>query len=335
MTQENTSMNIVYIATHSFMDQLGTALFSLLESSHVSRLNIYILSPDMTDEDRQLLSKTADETSHVSCHLSFISIKGFEEKLPSAVNVSGFHPIIFARLMLADFLPDSVHTVLYMDCDTLVTGSLKALERHVFSPDTALAAVPELHMPAYRKAALALTPKDTYFNSGVLLINLDYWREQALAKAFLSYYEQNGAQLLYPDQDIINHCCRGHIEALSHRFNLPPVLVYFPRWFIRSYQPAYYRKDPAKYQAILRSPSIIHYLGDERPWMKGNYNPYRSTYYAVRMRSPWKDVPLIEGHERYLFCYHILNLITRICPWFRQLFTYIIGIRIYRIRKKP
>ena len=89
-----------------------------------------------------------------------------------------------------------------------------------------------------------------------------------------------------------------------------------------------------KYKEIIRHPSIIHYLGEERPWVHGNFSPYRKVYDSYKVQTPWKDTPMIYGKEKVLFCYHILNLITAAFPWFRRLFTKCIGIRYYQFAKK-
>ena len=318
-------MNILYIATDSYLPLLGTSILSLLENNDSA--DIYILSPDLSEKSQNILRDTA---SPYNARIYCINIAGFEQFFPSAMNTSGFHPIVLARLVADKYLPKSLDTVLYLDCDVIIDGSLKPL-LNVPLNKYAFAAVPELCMPDTQKAYIGLHDKDIYYNAGVVLLNLDYWRHSQMADKCVRYANEMQGRLLYNDQDVLNHCCRGHILRLSHRYNLSPVLHYFPRWFIRSYQPLYYCKSAREYRHILRHPAIIHYLGDERPWMKGNHNPYRDRYLHYRAMSPWKDTPLKSGRETYLFCYHMLNLITAVCPWFRKYFTKFIGIRYYRL----
>lgn len=326
-------MNIVYIATNSYTSMLGISILSLLENtSNLPTLDIYILSTDLCADNKLLLLQLADKYERA---LHFINISGFEQNFDFGFTTSGFHPIVLARLLLADYLPDTIDSILYLDCDVIVHGSLSHLEHLDFGKENyAFAAVPELCMPAQQKKYLNLTKDDIYFNCGILLINLNYWRAHKLQQRFIKYYADMKGNLLYNDQDILNHCCKGQIMPLSHIYNLPPVLYYFPRYFIRSYQPLYYRKDKSEYKNILKHPIIIHYLGEERPWIHGNFSPYRKIYNYYKSISPWQDVPLVYGKELYLFCYHILNCITFVCPWFRKAFTRWIGIRYYKLVKK-
>lgn len=324
-------MNVVYISTNSYIPFLGISLTSLLKNtSDIYTLDIYILSPDLSLDNQKKLSSLAKENQR---NIYFKNIPIDISPFSASSNISGFHPIVLSRLLLTQYLPERLNTVLYLDCDILVTNSLSELEQIPLN-NYAFAAVPELYMPAKQKKQLDLLPTDQYYNSGVLLINLDFWRKHQLTRKFINYYETSKNILLYPDQDILNHCCKGFIFPLSHKYNLAPVLHYFPRYFIKKYQSAYYCKNKNEYIKILKSPSIIHFLGDERPWLHGNHNPYRKLYNYYKSISLWKNEPLIYGKECYLFCYHILNCITKVCPWFRKIFTTYFGIHYYKLINK-
>ena len=326
-------MNIVYIATDSYVSMLGISLFSLLENNKsMEQLNIYILSTDLSQENQDVLLKMSDAYRR---HLHFVQIGDYQSAFSADTDTSGFHPIVLARLLLTRYLPQEVHTALYLDCDTIIHGSLDTMEPADFcKTDYAFAAVPEVYMPSAQKSFIGLKEKDIYYNCGVLLINMDYWRRKDLCQYFIDYYARMNGKLMYNDQDILNHCCRGHVFTLSQAYNFAPVLYYFPYYFIRKYQPAYMVSSRAKYKEIIRHPSIIHYLGEERPWVHGNCSPYRKVYDSYKAQTPWKDTPMIYGKEKVLFCYHILNLITAVFPWFRRLFTKCIGIRYYQFTKK-
>lgn len=325
------SMNVSYIATDSYTSLLGISLFSLLENNkEMQELNIYILSPDLSEKSHAMLSDLA-VTYHRT--VTVCDIRDFTHRFDFSFDTTGFSNVVLARLFMTHYLPDTVDSVLYLDCDVIVNQSLRDLEQ-IDLAGYAFAAVPELCMPTAQKAQIGLSAEDQYYNAGILYINLSFWREHRLEQSFLDYYASMNGHLLYSDQDILNHCCKGQILSLSHRYNLAPVLRYFPRYFIRTYQPAYYCRSAKEYREILQNPVMIHYLGDERPWFKGNFNPYRKLYDHYKKLSPWKDEPLISGRELYLFCYHILNCITLICPWFRKYFTRWIGIRCYTVMKK-
>lgn len=323
-------MNIVYIVTDSYVPLMGISMTSVLMNCiEKQKMDFYICSTDISEGHKKQL-KVLTEKYRSNIH--FIDVSDYADHFDFAFSTSGFHPIVLARLLLANYLPESVKNVLYLDSDVIVDGELAELD-YVKLDGQAFAAVPELHMPSKEKKNIGLKEEDVYFNCGVMLINLEFWRKNHVEEKFLDYFKMKQGQLLYNDQDILNHCCKGNIKKLSHKFNYNPALYYFPRYFIRNYQPEYDIRA-AEYKDIQKKPVVIHYLGEERPWYHGNFNPYRKVYEYYKEHSFWQDMELVYGKEKLLFCYHILNCITRVCPWFRKWFTEMIGIYYYKIAKK-
>lgn len=323
-------MNIVYIATDSYVPLMGISMTSvLMNKKEMQNLDFYICSTDISETHKEQLRQL---TEQYGSRIFFIDVSDYASHFEFEFSTSGFHSIVLARLLLADYMPEEVQKVLYLDSDVIVNGDLSELDS-VNLKGKAFAAVPELHMPQKEKKNIGLKKEDIYFNCGVMLINLEFWRKNHAAEKFLHYFEKKQGQLLYNDQDILNHCCKGRIEKLSHTFNYNPALYYFPRYFIRNYQPEY-DSSSSEYKEIRKSPKMIHFLGEERPWYHGNYSPYRKIYEYYREHSLWSDMEQTYGKEKILFCYHILNCITKICPWFRKWFTEMIGIYYYKIAKK-
>lgn len=320
-------MNVIYASNNDYAKYLGISMLSLFDNNQdLDNITVYILSQEIDKVNIDYLYSIANKYCR---SLKFIDISEFKKLIPFEFNTSGYNPITLSRLFLCSYLPSDLERILYLDCDIIVNGSIKELETISFDGNLA-AAVPELNMPVDKKALIGIQKEETYYNAGVLLVNLSLWHSLNVESLFIDYYRSMNGQLLYNDQDIINHCCKGRILTLSHTYNLSTNLFYFPRYFVKKLQPAYDTSSAANYSAILSAPAIIHYMGDERPWIAGNHNKYRKEYEYYLKRSPWKDEPLIEGQKLYMLCYHILNVITLVCPWFRILFSKLIGINKYK-----
>lgn len=287
---------------------------------------IYILDQDISVDNK---SKLQVIVKNYGRELVYIDIAEFKKMIPFDFDACGYNPITLSRLFLSSYLTNEMDRILYLDCDTIVSGSIAELETIPFDGNY-VAAVPELFMPDEKKALIGHAKEETYYNAGVLLVNMDLWRQNKLETEFVEYYRSMNGRLLYNDQDIINHCCKGKIKKLSHTYNLSTNLFYFHRFFVKKLQPAYDTDSITQYEEILRKPSIIHYMGDERPWIKGNHNKYCKFFYQYKDMSPWKEEPLIDGQQLYMLCYHTLNIITFICPWFRVAFSRLIGINKYK-----
>lgn len=320
-------MNIIYASNNEYAKYLGISMLSLFDNNRdLDKIAVYVLSQSIEPINIEYLYTIAKKYHR---EVNIIDISEFEKHIPFDFATSGFNSIVLSRLFLCSYLPSDIKRILYLDCDIIVKGSIKELETISFGQNLA-AAVPELYMPADKKALIGLKKEETYYNAGVFLVNLTLWRLKDMESVFIEYYHSMNGRLLYNDQDILNHCCKGKIKTLSHTYNLSTNLYYFPRYFVKKIQPAYDTKSSVRYSQILSKPTIIHYMGDERPWIEGNHNRYREQYEYYCKRSPWGKEPLVHGKEFYMFCYHVLNLITIVCPWFRMLFSKIIGINRYK-----
>lgn len=81
---------------------------------------------------------------------------------------------------------------------------------------------------------------------------------------------------------------------------------------------------------MVNNPIMIHFLGDERPWVRGNKNPYRAIFYGYMKASGWYDIPWVEGKGLYMNAYHVLNVITKVFPFVRTVVTNLIGINKFK-----
>lgn len=319
-------MDIVYASNDAYTPYLGISMLSLLESNKsLQRIRVFILGEEIHNSNIAKLTSIAE---HYNREIVFLDASTFRAKIPFDFDASGYNPITLSRLFLCSYLPNDVERVLYLDCDTNVNKSIEELETIDFG-NALCAAVPELNMPKENKAQIGHKCDECYYNAGVLLANLLAWREESIEQKFLDYFASVGGHLLYNDQDILNHCCKGRILTLPLKYNVSGNHFYFHRFMVKKLQPYYDVSNKAEYKETIALPTIIHYLGDERPWIEGNHNFYREIFRKYKAMSPYSAMPEIKGRRLYMLCYHILNLITYLCPWFRVVFSKFIGINKY------
>lgn len=112
---------------------------------------------------------------------------------------------MYYRLLSGQFLPERLHRILYLDPDILVINSLRPLwetdmQGHLFAA-AAHTGKTEL---ANNINQLRLGTDHNYYNSGVLLIDLDRARQEIRAEELFEYVREHAKELLLPDQDILN-----------------------------------------------------------------------------------------------------------------------------------
>ncbi len=311
-------MNIIYAANDNYSGFLGISMLSLFDNNkNVEDITVYVVSNGISTDNINKLKSVADLYNR---NIVIVESGDLNKKFEFEADLCGYNLTIMTRLFLGTLLDNSVEKIMYLDCDTIVYDELTEFYNEDIE-DYYCAAIPEFILPDEHKEEIGLKSGDLYVNSGVLLINLKKWREDDLQTKFIEYFKEKNGKLLFADQDIINYCCKDMIKVASYKFNYAPNLRHFSSKAVNKIQPRY--KEDNK--ALQKRPAVIHYMGDERPWVKWNHNPYRQIYYMYRDKSPWCDQKMIGGKFLYMQVYFILNMITRICPSFRVWFFKNIG----------
>jgi lipopolysaccharide biosynthesis glycosyltransferase len=147
----------------------------------------------------------------------------------------------YFRLFLPSILKN-VQKTLYLDGDLIVDESIEELYNTILD-DESLAAV----FYENKERIEALTLKNGYFNSGVILINLNYLRENNCESKFVQFIQNHPEKILFWDQDVLNYTLQDTIAPLHRKWNFIP--------YNNNYPPEY-------------KPIIIHYAGRHKPWSK-------------------------------------------------------------------
>jgi lipopolysaccharide biosynthesis glycosyltransferase len=184
------------------------------------------------------------------------------------------------RVFLPELLPD-VDTVLYVDIDTIVLDSLTPL----FDLDLGhryLAAVTNVFQPheRHRPAQLGLRA-DVYFNSGVLLLNLDAMRRDDCTTSIREYAMRHSERPGWPDQDALNVVLGEGRLPLHPRWNCMNSVLLFP-----------WAADVFGGEAVAEAranPAIRHFEGPaiNKPWHYLCDREMREVYLEHRSHTPW------------------------------------------------
>ena len=169
------------------------------------------------------------------------------DELPKVVFVN-LNDIIYARIFLGDIVPDTVRRIVYIDGDILVRTRIE--DFYVIDlEDKTLAAANCPHRVLFQSGR-DIRPKpwfetqNDYFNSGLLLIDLEKYRALDPIALLKSRVPEADIPGLYYDQEILNIVMRDSVKILGADWNLQnPV-------------PAHESLDP----------KIVHYTGDQKPW---------------------------------------------------------------------
>jgi lipopolysaccharide biosynthesis glycosyltransferase len=236
----------------------------------------------------------------------------FHEVAPEAVDglpvVEMFTAAMWYRIFLPELLP-GVDRILYLDVDTLAVDRLDPLWEIDLSGSW-LGAVTNVFQEnhLHRPASIGLAGPEVYFNSGVLLMNLDEMRRDACTAELVRVARAGGPELEWPDQDVLNLVLGSRRLALHPRWN-----------FMNSMR--FPQAAPVFGGDVLEearaSPAIRHFEGpgDNKPWHRDCERVDRELYFRHRADTPWPRVRLVPPRrDRLRTAYR-----GRLADWQRRL----------------
>ncbi|EOS7950473.1 glycosyltransferase family 8 protein [Enterococcus hirae] len=250
---------IVSSCNTKFVPHLAALFVSVLENSDPKVfVRFYVIDDNIDNESKQLL-RFSVKNSRMNTEVEFLKInkKFFENVVTSdRIPETAYYRIAIPEL----FRGKNVERLLYMDCDMITVKDVTPLWDLEFN-GAILAAVEDAGFHQ-RLEKMEIPAKSTrYFNSGLMLINVEKWLEQDITKKVLTFIEENPEKLRFHDQDALN--------AILHDRWIP----LHPKWNAQGYIMAKAKKHPTpqgekEYEETRKDPSIIHFSGHVKPWSK-------------------------------------------------------------------
>lgn len=238
-------------------------LSSVFESTKKGGLHFHLIAPDVSIEQREGIE------TYIASHHARVEFYSFDQKVADELVLTGdWTPAVYYRLFFPLLVPVEAGRILYLDSDTLVLNDLSELF-HEDMEGYPVAAVYDVYVQEQRLIGVA---EGNYFNSGVLLIDLQKWREQNITEKTLDYLKQYPQKILYVDQCGLNAVLKGNWKHLSARYNL--LYSYIPQDI-----------SNGDLQRFISDKVIVHFT-IHRPWTFLCRNRYRYLYWKYLKMNP-------------------------------------------------
>lgn len=210
-------MDIVHCIDDGYVAQCGVTITSVCVNNVNEVILFHILTTDLSASNREVLKKIVDK------YRQKIIFYNVDEHLLSKCPVrEGDHVSLatYFRILMPDILPKNLNKVLYLDCDLLVCKSIKSLwDTDILN--YSLGAVYDGGTDDIRTYnRLKYDSLQGYFNAGVLLVNLAYWREFQISNKLLMFIEQYPERLMFWDQDALNSVLIQTTKILPFKYNM-------------------------------------------------------------------------------------------------------------------
>lgn len=229
----------------------------------VEGLRLIVLDQEISEDNRQAILRDAD---HLGLRTELRLAPRTDPHYPVSDWVSG---AVYVRLAIPEVIPDE-RRVLYLDADTLVLDDLRPLLRQPLE-GRPIGAVRDPQNPAIGRGIqlpgwdkLGLPYGRDYFNSGVMLIDLERCRRLGVFERSRQFLCDHADKVRFWDQDALNWAVDDNWQRLDRRWNTfamsplaaQPGFVHF----------AEADSPLAQLRDSERTAALLHFAGPDKPW---------------------------------------------------------------------
>lgn len=276
-------MELLVTVDKNYIPPLQVMLTSLHMNNPGEDVELYLLHSKLQEKELEPLEKQCGRLGY-----KFFPVK-IEDSWFSQAPVTKQYPReMYYRLLAPCFLPQKLHRILYLDPDILVINSLKPLwETDMKGRLFAAAAHTGKTNLANNINQVRLGTTHKYFNSGVLLINLDQGRKEILPEEIFRYAGEHAKELLLPDQDILNAVFGSRTLELDD---------YLWNYDARNYSTYLLRSGGAcDMDWVMGNTGILHFCGKTKPWQAGYMHRFGILYKHYMQINRRLDQSLASG----------------------------------------
>lgn len=293
MLNDENSINIAMGFDKKFLPHAATAIKSIVDNNKNTCINFVIMTDNSINKiDRFLLKRTIGKKNSAN----FINMStAFQSLFEGIWSTAMYYPLLLSSLCPYD-------KILFLDADLIVTGSLKQFYDTDLS-DFYCAAIKDyslsilckksngenpinnnndlMSMGDYMHNRLGFSNKDieNYFNSGVLLLNLNKIRNDKIENKMLDFLNNN--DLMFPDQDVLNKFFKGKTKLMPYTNNWQVIF--------KDTIDLFDEEEMANYKSYIndnKKPLIIHFL--DKPFRSVNKVLYSDKYFYYRNKTFWR-----------------------------------------------
>lgn len=249
-------MNILFTADKHYLNHIYECIESFLRFPVLEGYDIYIFHSDCTEEDIRQFELKIDNRANI--HFIFVD----PEKFSDFPDNKRYPKLIYYRIYAAQFLPEELDRILYLDGDIVVINPLDELYQTDFEDNYFCASTHVGKMlKKVNQLRLGIKEEVDYINSGVLLMNLQALREYQKPEEALTYALEKSKYLSLPDQDVITALYGNKTKMIDTlKYNLSDRIM-----TLHNTKAGNQKID---LNWIRENGVIIHYFGKNKPWNK-------------------------------------------------------------------
>lgn len=262
------TMNILITVDAKYLRHVKTMLVSLRLNGGPGIFDVYLVHADINDTPMADMDEFCQRLG-----MNLIPVRLHEDDFADAPVTAYYSKAMYYRLLASKILPESLDKVLYIDPDTLIINPVAGL--YGIDMGTRLfAAAAHNGLTGISKhinrIRLNTPDAEGYFNSGIMLLNLEKQRGKIREQDIFDYVRAKGKELILPDQDVLNALYSNTILPLDDS-----LYNYDSRRFEAYFLASGGLKDM---DWVMQNTVIIHYCGGKKPWHHGASGRFVTLY---------------------------------------------------------
>jgi lipopolysaccharide biosynthesis glycosyltransferase len=298
-------INLACASDDNFSQHLTVMLCSCLYNfSKENFLHVFVLDGGISLRKRQIIQNIFFKQTNSK--ITFITINS--EKYRGLKKYSFTPEATYYKIDLPNLLPN-LNKIIYLDCDIVILGDLSEIWNTDIKDKIIIAAQdPDIWMEKTYDNFFRLSKKTNYFNSGVMLMDLNMMRAENISQQTIAFIKENNDKLFHWDQQALNFILLNRWERISSQWNLGSGLELANNYFDTTLS----KED---FYLAKKQPKLIHYSSRFfKPWLfesSGKYKKYYYEYLDKTDYSGWRPVLSIWSLYKKIVYYIYFYILSK------------------------
>ena len=268
---------IFFAVDDGYIPFLAVTLQSIVEKSKEEYYYVVkILYTNISEENKEKINKYKRE----NIEIEFVNLNYYIEKVKDKLYTRDYFSMTtYFRLFISNLYPQ-YNKAIYLDSDIVLLTDVAELYMQDIGDNLVGAVADDIIQQnevfqEYVEKVVGVASYKTYFNAGMLIMNLDELRKTDFQGKFL-YLLETVKYSVVQDQDYLNRICKGRVKLLDKSWNVMPNAT----------------KDIN--EADIK---LIHYNYQYKPWHYDNI-PYAKYFWDLAKKTEFHN-KLAEVKENF------------------------------------
>ena len=214
---------IFFAVDDGYIPFLAVTLQSIVEKSKEEYYYVVkILYTNISEENKEKINKYKRE----NIEIEFVNLNYYIEKVKDKLYTRDYFSMTtYFRLFISNLYPQ-YNKAIYLDSDIVLLTDVAELYMQDIGDNLVGAVADDIIQQnevfqKYVEKVVGVASYKTYFNAGMLIMNLDELRKTDFQGKFL-YLLETVKYSVVQDQDYLNRICKGRVKLLDKSWNVMP-----------------------------------------------------------------------------------------------------------------